>query len=54
MTRLEHITTELNFINWTIGQASTEEDRQLLEDRYKTKIQQILNEIELLKQNNNK
>ena len=49
MTRLEELNMELNSINWRIGQATTTEDRQQLEDTYKTRIQQILAQIELLK-----
>lgn len=49
MTQLELLQIELNSINWRIGQATTTEERQQLEDTYKTRIQQILAQIESLK-----
>lgn len=49
MTRLEELNMELNSINWRIGQAATTEDRQQLEDTYKIRILQILEEIALIK-----
>jgi hypothetical protein len=51
MTDLEKLQIELNSINWMIGQATTEEARQELENTHKNRIQEILSEIEILKNN---
>lgn len=49
MTELEKLQIELNSINWKIGEAEDDEARQELEDTYKTRVQQILARIEILK-----
>jgi len=49
MTELQKLEIELNSINWRIGQATTSTERQELEDTYKVRIQQILNQIAILK-----
>ena len=47
------IEMELNSITWTIGQANTDEERQELEQEYNSRIQEILEQIEIIKQDNN-
>lgn len=49
MTELQKLEIELNSINWRIGQATTPTERVELEDTYKVRIQQILNQIAILK-----
>jgi len=49
MTELQKLEIELNSINWRIGQANTPVERVELEDTYKVRIQQILNQIAILK-----
>lgn len=51
MTDLEKLQIELNSINWRISQATTEHARQELENTHKNRIQEILNEMEILKNN---
>jgi hypothetical protein len=53
MTELQQLEMELNSITWTIGQANTDEERQELEQEYNSRIQEILEQIEIIKQDNN-
>jgi hypothetical protein len=52
MTELQQLEIELNSITWKIDQADIGEDRQQVEQEHASRIQQILEEIETLKQNN--
>ncbi len=52
MTELQQLEMELNSITWKIGQTDIDEDRQQIEQEYTSRIQQILEEIEIIKQNN--
>lgn len=49
MTELQKLEIELNSITWRIAQAATATERQELEDTYKVRIQEILNQITILK-----
>jgi hypothetical protein len=49
MTELQKLEIELNSITWRIAQATNTTERQELEDTYKVRVQQLVNQIAILK-----
>jgi len=49
--QINNIENQLGFINFEINSAETVEDRQSLEDRYRVEIENLVNQLEQLKNN---
>ena len=49
--QIQNIEDQLGFINMEINSAETEQDRQSIEDRYSNEIQNLVQQLEQLKNN---
>jgi len=49
--QINNIENQLGFINFTINSAETVEARQSLEDRYRVEVENLVNQLEQLKNN---